>query len=144
MSSPAAPRERHSVSGGAILGALIVAVGLISLALLVAISKSDSVGGGEISGRAGSGGGSSDGNGVRKLATAPAFSAEELNALPTEQWITNGGTLANQRYSPLDEITTSNVSGLKGVWLTHLKGSGTAAKYSAEAQPIVYNGVLYV
>jgi hypothetical protein len=41
---------------------------------------------------------------VRRLATAPAFTAQELAALPTEQWITNGGSIYNQRYSPLDEI----------------------------------------
>ena len=29
---------------------------------------------------------------------APAFSAEELTELPTTRWITNGGSLWNQRY----------------------------------------------
>jgi alcohol dehydrogenase (cytochrome c) len=75
---------------------------------------------------------------------APAFSAEELQEEPTEAWLTNGGTLRNQRYSPLDQIDTGNVDELKGVWMTDLDGSGTAAKYSAEAQPIVYQGVMYV
>jgi alcohol dehydrogenase (cytochrome c) len=74
---------------------------------------------------------------------APAFSAEELAAEPTDAWLTNGGTLSNQRYSPLDEIDASNVGDLKGVWMTDLE-SGTAAKYSAEGQPIVYDGVIYV
>jgi hypothetical protein len=78
------------------------------------------------------------------IAAAPAFSAEELGALPTENWITNGGSLANQRYSPLTEIDSSNVSGLNGVWHTHLAGSATAAKYSAESQPLVYQGTIYV
>jgi hypothetical protein len=31
---------------------------------------------------------------------APGFSAAELTALPTEGWITNGGNVFNQRYSP--------------------------------------------
>ena len=75
---------------------------------------------------------------------APAFSGEELSELPTTRWITNGGSLWNQRYSPLDEIDTSNVADLKGVWMTDLGGSGLAAKYSQEAQPIFYNGMLYV
>ena len=79
-----------------------------------------------------------------EIEAAPAFSADDLNAEPTERWITNGGSLANQRYSPLDEIDTDNVAQLKGVWMTSLKGSGTAAKYSAEAQPIVYEGTMYV
>ncbi len=76
--------------------------------------------------------------------TAPAFTAGELTTPPTDNWITNGGTTFNQRYSPLTEIDTTNVSKLKGVWRTHLRGSGAAAKYSAEGQPIVYNGVIYV
>ena len=59
-------------------------------------------------------------------------------------WSTNGGTMSNQRYSTLDDIDTSNVSQLKGVWRTHLNGSGVAAKYSGESQPIVQNGVIYI
>jgi glucose dehydrogenase len=49
-----------------------------------------------------------------------------------------------ERYSPLDQIDTSNVSQLKGIWRTHLDGSGVAAKYSAESQPVVYKGVIYI
>jgi alcohol dehydrogenase (cytochrome c) len=59
-------------------------------------------------------------------------------------WSTNGGTMTNQRYSTLDEIDTSNVAQLKGVWRTHLNGSGLAAKYSGESQPIVQDGVIYI
>jgi glucose dehydrogenase len=81
---------------------------------------------------------------VGDIAKAPAFSAEELAADPRENWITNGGSLSNARYSPLDEIDSDNVGDLKGVWMTHLNGSGEATKYSAEAQPIVYQGVMYV
>ena len=50
----------------------------------------------------------------------------------------------NQRYSPLADVTTKNVAQLKGVWLTHLRTSGVAAKYSAESQPLEYKGVIYV
>jgi len=39
------------------------------------------------------------------IQAAPAFSAGDLTALPTDNWITNGGSLANERYSPLTEIT---------------------------------------
>lgn len=84
------------------------------------------------------------GEAVGDIAPAPAFSAEELAADPRENWITNGGSLSNARYSPLDEIDSGNVADLKGVWMTHLNGSGEATKYSAEAQPIVYQGVMYV
>jgi glucose dehydrogenase len=73
----------------------------------------------------------------------PAFSADQLTALPEQDWITNGGTVFNQRYSPLDQLTPSNVSELKGVWRIQL-ASATEAKYSGEAQPIVHDGVAYV
>ncbi|NUT56855.1 MAG: PQQ-binding-like beta-propeller repeat protein, partial [Thermoleophilia bacterium] len=79
-----------------------------------------------------------------QIKAAPAFSADDLMQEPKEAWLTNGGTLYNQRYSPLDEIDTGNVGDLKGVWMTDLAGSGVAAKYSAEAQPIVHEGVMYV
>ena len=59
-------------------------------------------------------------------------------------WSTNGGATWNQRYSTLDDIDTSNVSQLKGVWRTHLNGSGVGAKFSGESQPVVEDGVLYV
>ena len=68
----------------------------------------------------------------------------QLAAPPADDWITNGGSLLNQRYSPLADITTKNVSSLKGVWLTHLRNSAVAAKYSAESQPLEYKGVIYV
>jgi alcohol dehydrogenase (cytochrome c) len=79
-----------------------------------------------------------------KSPSAPAFTAATLNADPTTNWITNGGSLKNQRYSPLTQINTTNVSQLKGQWMTKLDTVSTSAKYSQEGQPIVYNGVMYV
>ena len=78
------------------------------------------------------------------ITPAPAFSPEALTTLPTEDWITNGGTVFNQRYSPLTQINRDNISELKGVWRTALNGSGVGPGFSAEAQPIVYDGVIYV
>ena len=63
---------------------------------------------------------------------------------PTTSWPTNGGNWYNQRYSPLKAIDRGNVAKLKGVWRTRLGGSGVGTKYSGEAQPIVYDGVIYV
>ena len=79
-----------------------------------------------------------------RITPAPAFTNAELNESPTENWATNGGSLRNDRYSPLTEINDSNVDQLRGVWRTSLGGSGTAAKYSQEGQPIVYEGIMYV
>jgi len=72
------------------------------------------------------------------------FSPAALTAAPRDGWRTNGGNLYNQRYSPLTEIDRGNVAQLKGVWRTHLNGSGLGPQYSGEAQPIVHDGVIYV
>jgi glucose dehydrogenase len=57
-------------------------------------------------------------------ASAPAFRARQLAELPRAGWLTNGGNLANQRYSPLTEINRDNVANLRGVWRASLGGSG--------------------
>jgi quinohemoprotein ethanol dehydrogenase len=81
---------------------------------------------------------------VQSHASVPAFSRTELSAPPQTGWPTNGGNWSNQRYSPLTEITRDNVARLKGVWRTRLRGSGVGPQYSGEAQPIVYDGVVYI
>jgi quinohemoprotein ethanol dehydrogenase len=83
-------------------------------------------------------------NKTEAIAPAPAFTAADVAKLPTDNWITNGGSTMNQRYSPLTQINVDNVSKLKGVWMTHLRGRALAAKYSGESQPIVYKGTMYV
>jgi quinohemoprotein ethanol dehydrogenase len=75
---------------------------------------------------------------------APAFKAAQLQVGMTSGWITNGRTVFNQRYVPLDQINRDNVKNLKGVWHIDLDGSGAGPKYSGEAQPIVYDGVIYI
>ena len=80
----------------------------------------------------------------RAPAAPPKFTAKELTAPPTAGWITNGGNVYNQRYSPLARINKDNVATLKPSWRTHLNGSGTDSKYSGQAQPIVYDGVIYI
>jgi quinohemoprotein ethanol dehydrogenase len=74
----------------------------------------------------------------------PKFTASQLTAPPTTAWITNGGNVYNQRYSPLERINKDNIATLKPAWRTHLNGSGTDSKYSGQAQPIVYDGVIYI
>ena len=73
-----------------------------------------------------------------------AFSSKALSTQPTDGWRTNGGNLFNQRYSPLTAIDRNNVAQLKGVWRTHLNGSGVGPQYSGTAQPLVHNGVVYL
>src|SRR2546425_1206277 len=61
-----------------------------------------------------------------------------------KDWVTNGGNLTNQRYSTLKQIDTTNVTQLKGAWMTRLKGSGFGGKYSFEGSPLIKDGVMYV
>jgi alcohol dehydrogenase (cytochrome c) len=81
---------------------------------------------------------------AQSIRRAPAFAPADLVAAPKTDWATNGGDLWNRRWSPLTAINRDNVATLKGVWRTHLKGSGLGSQYSGEAQPIVYRGVLYI
>ena len=53
-------------------------------------------------------------------------------------WLTHGRTYAEQRYSPLDQITTQNVSKLGLLWSYDL---GT--KRGVEATPIVIDGLIF-
>ena len=81
---------------------------------------------------------------AQTIARAPAFAGTDLVAPPASGWPTNGGDWYNRRYSPLTQIDRGNVASLKGVWRTHLRGSGLGAQYSGEAQPLVHEGVIYV
>ena len=80
----------------------------------------------------------------RSITPAPAFNAQRLTQFPAADWVTNGGDLYNRRHSPLTQINHDNVAQLKGVWRARLGGSGTAVKYSGEAQPLVHDGVVYI
>jgi alcohol dehydrogenase (cytochrome c) len=75
-------------------------------------------------------------------ANAPAFTKEQLAAQPKDAWITNGGNLYNQRYSPLTEINRDTVKNLRAEWRIHLN-SGLGPQHSGQAQPLFYDGVLY-
>ena len=55
------------------------------------------------------------------ITPAPAFTATDLAQRPADDWISVGGNLQDERYSQLDQITRSNVSGLKVAWATHME-----------------------
>jgi alcohol dehydrogenase (cytochrome c) len=67
-----------------------------------------------------------------------------LQSPVARDWVTNGGNLTNQRYSTLRQIDGTNVKQLKGAWRTRLKRSGFGTRYSAEATPLVKDGIMYV
>jgi len=81
---------------------------------------------------------------VAQIKPAPAYTPQQLLALPTTSWLTNGGNLYNQRYSPLTAINRDNVAQLKAQWRIHLQDSGNSTKYSGQGQPIVLDGVIYL
>ena len=72
----------------------------------------------------------------------PSFTIAQLSAQPTDNWFTSGGSLSNQRFSPLKEINKSNIGTVKAEWQTHLN-SGLGAQHSGQGEPIVYEGVIY-
>jgi alcohol dehydrogenase (cytochrome c) len=78
-----------------------------------------------------------------EIPLAPAFTAEQLNAEPSGNWLSSEGGTTGDHFSRLNEITPANAGQLKADWMTELNHSGEAAKYREEADPTVYQGVLY-
>src|SRR6202050_1913932 len=66
-----------------------------------------------------------------------------LASAQTTDWLLVRGDLANTRYSPLKQITTSNVKTMKGAWMARLN-SGFGPPYSQQGTPVVQNGVMYI
>jgi alcohol dehydrogenase (cytochrome c) len=74
---------------------------------------------------------------------APAFTPADLSDPSEDGWLTNGGTLSNQRFSPLTQINRETVKGLKALW--HVKlDSGMELRHNNQAQPLVHDGVIYI
>src|SRR6266699_7174285 len=66
-----------------------------------------------------------------------------LNANKEPQnWLTYGGTLFNQRYSLLNQITTDNVKNLELQWVLQVRAMDGITKF--EATPLVVDGIMYV
>jgi quinohemoprotein ethanol dehydrogenase len=80
---------------------------------------------------------------TKTIKPTPAFTKQQLLEHPKDGWLTNGGNLYNQRYSPLTQINRENVKDLKAVWRVHLNGSGMGAQHSGQGQPLVYDGVIF-
>jgi glucose dehydrogenase len=106
---------------------------------------------------------SSSGRNVRAISPSPAFSAAQLSAPSADNWYEYYGDLSGDRYSSLNQITTSNVGSLKEVWHMSL-GTCTASVIagdpvipgapkgatnnptncgSMESNPVAIDGVLY-
>src|SRR4051812_18583448 len=81
------------------------------------------------------------------ITPAPAFTADEMNALPGNNWLSHMGNLAGTRYSSLTQISKSNVATLKEAWHINLgtcpAGTKNATCGSLEANAVVYEGTYY-
>ena len=64
---------------------------------------------------------------------------ERLLSPEPENWLMYRGTYDSQGYSPLDQINTENVAGLKPVWTF-----STGMREGHQAPPVVNNGVMFV
>jgi alcohol dehydrogenase (cytochrome c) len=55
------------------------------------------------------------------------------------EWVEYGRDYTNQRWSPLAQITTSNVARLRTVWINH-----SGIPHASETGPVVVDGVMYL
>jgi alcohol dehydrogenase (cytochrome c)/quinohemoprotein ethanol dehydrogenase len=79
--------------------------------------------------------------GVTEAPAPAAVNADRLVAADAEpdQWMSHGRTYDEQRFSPLDQITTANVNDLGLAWFADLD-----TNRGQEATPIVVDGVMYI
>src|SRR5581483_7225710 len=85
------------------------------------------------------------GSRAKSAAAIPDFSVTQLNAPAGANWISENGNIQSWRYSTLNQITGSNGGSLKLAWTTHLANPSSPEKLSSgNANPIVYNGTMYV
>ena len=75
---------------------------------------------------------------------APAFAAKALTTPPTTRGSRTAARSTTSAIRRCASINRDNVAQLKPKWRVSLNGSGAASKYSAQAQPLVYDGVIYL
>lgn len=54
-------------------------------------------------------------------------------------WLSFGGGYQSHSYSPLDQVNTSNISGLRIAWMYQIKVS-----HHFETEPLVFDGFMYI
>src|SRR5471030_1106898 len=78
------------------------------------------------------------------IAAGLALLATAASAAGTD-WTTSGHDLGGQRYSPLTQITKSNVAGLQTAWTYHLTPAGYSGRPRlVEAIPVVVGNSMYI
>ncbi len=82
------------------------------------------------------------------ISPIPAFTASQLSAAPTTDWIGVHGNILNQQYSSLTQINKSTIKNLKVAWHTTVavptKGKPNFSGVLTEAQPVEYKGTMYM
>ncbi len=80
------------------------------------------------------------------ITPSPAYTADQLNAPPGDNWLTNMGSLNGNRYSSLKQIDKTNVATLKQAWKINLGTCKTKDDQcgSLEANAAVANGTYYI
>ena len=76
---------------------------------------------------------------VPASAANTSMTSERLVEGDPRDWVTHGGTYAEQRYSPLSQINQSNVGELGLAWSFDMQ-----SERGVEATPLVADGVMYV
>ena len=71
---------------------------------------------------------------------APGVSFDTIAHPPRGSWPTYNGDLSGNRFSPLDQINTSNVEGLAPRWMFAMDRAPRALQIT----PVVIDGVMYV
>lgn len=78
------------------------------------------------------------------IAAAAAQTYEDLVDPPAGEWPQVGRDITHHSYSPLDQITPSNVSDLRLAWARDLGFRPEGFPTSIQGSPSVWNGILYV
>jgi glucose dehydrogenase len=82
------------------------------------------------------------------IVPSPAYTADQLNAPPGDNWLSNMGNLSGWRYSSLTQVNKSNVATLKEAWHINLgtcpAGTKNASCGSLEANAVVADGTYYI
>src|SRR5260370_3569307 len=76
---------------------------------------------------------------IGSVGATGATGVTDANGAQDGQWLTYSGSYASHRFSPLTQISSTNVARLRPVWVYQPPGTG-----SVEATPVVAEGVMYV
>jgi quinoprotein glucose dehydrogenase len=79
----------------------------------------------------------------RRLTLLALLAACARSSPPADDWPITGRDPGNSRFSPLDQINTSNVARLRVAWVYHTGDLPPDGHAEIQATPIVVDGVLY-